>query len=219
MKKGDFVEIEFTGKTAEGIIFDTNVKEDAKKLNIENVKPSIISLGNKMFLEAIDEFLLDKEIGEKYSIFLTPDKAFGKRSPEMIRLMPIKIFHGQKVNPQIGMAFNFDGQIGKVISVSGGRVRVDFNNPIAGKDVIYNIKILRKVDDINEEVKAVMDFFFKREFLFEVNEKDKKILISLKQEELQLKPLFELLKDKFKEILKCDIEVTDKSNLPKIPEK
>ena len=219
MKKGDFVEIEFTGKTSDGTIFDTNIKEDAKELNIKNVKSLIISLGNKMFLEAIDEFLLDKEIGKNYSISLTPDKAFGKRSPEMIRLMPIGMFHKQKVNPQIGMAFNFDGQIGKVISVSGGRVRVDFNNPIAGKDVIYNIKILRKVDDINEEVKAVMDFFFKREFFFEINEKDKKILISLKQEEIQLKQLFELLKDKFEEILKWDVEVIDQSDLPKTPEK
>ena len=46
----------------------------------------------------------------------------------------MKIFIQQKINPIPGVMFNFDGRIAKVLTVSGGRVMIDFNNPIAGKN-------------------------------------------------------------------------------------
>ena len=100
------------------------------------------------------------------------------------------------------MMFNFDGRVAKVLSVSGGRVIADFNNPIAGKTVVYKIRVLRKISDIREKAKAFIDFLFRRNLNFEI--KDKKIII--KTEENMVK-FIELFKDKFKEVLDLDLEV------------
>ena len=172
LQKKDFIEIEFTGKVKDGEIFDSNILEDVKKLHeghsheIE-AKPVIFCLGEGMFLKGIDDFLIGKEVGN-YQIELSPDKAFGARLAQLVQMVPIKVFQSQKLNPIPGSVFNFDGRIAKVLTVSGGRVIVDFNNPLAGKTVIYNIRILRKVEDLNEKVKSFIDFLFRQELMFSI---------------------------------------------------
>ena len=90
LKKKDFIEIEFTGKTSEGDIFDTNIKEDLEKTNSKiQPKPFILCLGEGMFLKAVDDFLINKEVGE-YNIELQPEKAFGNRNSKLIQMIPLK---------------------------------------------------------------------------------------------------------------------------------
>ena len=213
LKKKDFIEIEFTGKIKNGEIFDSNKKEDLKKLN-PNIKPKpfIFSLGENMFLKGIDDFLIGKEIGE-YTIELPPEKAFGKRNSQLVQMVPMKIFKTQKLNPVPGAIFNFDNRIAKILSVSGGRVMVDFNNPLAGKEIIYEIKILRKVDDLNEKIKSLIEFFTKKQLEFEI--KNKKLIIKDKQ----FAQFLNLFKDKFKDILGLELEIKEeKNNPPKTPQ-
>jgi len=204
LNKNDFIEIKFTAKTKDGEIFDSNIKEDLEKINSDiKPKPFIFCLGQSMFLKGVEDFLIGKDIGE-YTIEVKPKDAFGNRDPRLVQLIPIKVFNEQKVNPFPGAMFNFDGRVAKVLSVSGGRVIVDFNNPLAGKDVIYYIKVLRKIEDLNEKIKAFNEFIFKRDFKFEI--KEKKLVI---QVEKQAKQFVELFKDKFKEIFSLDLEVKE----------
>lgn len=204
LQKKDFIEIEFTAKVKDGDIFDSNIKEDLQGRDLKTeLKPFIFSLGEGMFLQGIEDFLIGKDIGE-YNIELTSDKAFGKRNPSLVQMMPIKVFAEQNVNPVPGIMFNFDGRIGKILTVTGGRVMVDFNNPIAGKDVEYKVRVLRKVEDINEKTKALIDFLFKRDLKFEI--KDKKLIIEV---EKPMKQFVEMFKDKFKEILDLDLEIKE----------
>lgn len=213
LQKKDFIKIEFTGKVKDGEIFDSNIKEDLKDANLKTEsKPFIFCLGEGMFLKGVEDFLIGKDIGE-YEIELTSEKAFGKRDANLVQMMPIKIFAEQKVNPVPGAMFNFDGRIAKILTVSGGRVMVDFNNPIAGKDVVYKIKVLRKVEDKNEKIKAFIDFLFKRDLKFEV--KDKKLIIEV---EGQMKNFVEMFKDKFKDIFDLELEVREKVEEKKIKE-
>lgn len=213
LQKKDFIKIEFTGKVKDGEIFDSNIKEDLKDANLKTEsKPFIFCLGEGMFLKGVEDFLIGKDIGE-YEIELTSEKAFGKRDANLVQMMPIKIFAEQKVNPVPGAMFNFDGRIAKILTVSGGRVMVDFNNPIAGKDVVYKIKVLRKVEDKNEKIKAFIDFLFKRDLKFEV--KDKKLIIEV---EKQMKNFVEMFKDKFKDIFDLELEVREKVEEKKIKE-
>jgi len=210
-KKKDFIEIEFTAKIKEGDIFDSNIKEDLKGRDLkEEPKPFIFSLGEGMFMQGIEDFLIGKEVGE-YKIELTSDKAFGKRDAGLVQMMPIKIFAEQNINPLPGIMFNFDGRIGKILTVTGGRVLVDFNNPIAGKDVEYKVKVLRKVEDLNEKVKALIEFFFKRDLKFEI--KEKKLILEV---EKPMKQFIEMFKEKFKEILDLDLEVKEIDSISKV---
>lgn len=207
IKEKDFIEIEFTGKIKDGEVFDSTIKEELEKLHVEHdhpveAKPFIFCLGQGMFLKALDDFLIKKETEKDYEIGLEPEQAFGKRNPSLVQKIPISVFNEQKVNPVPGVMFNFDGRVGKILTVSGGRVMVDFNHSLAGKIVVYKIKILRKVTDINEKIKALNEFFFRKEFKFEV--KDKKLIIEVEE---SLIKLVELFKDKFKDILGLELEI------------
>jgi len=208
LQKKDFIEIEFTGRVKDGDIFDSNIRENLKKLHqghsheIE-AKPAIICLGKGMFLKAIDDFLIGKEIGN-YEIELSPEKAFGARLPQLVQKVPMKIFSSQKLNPYPGEVFNFDGRLAKVLSVSGGRVMVDFNHPLAGKNVIYEIRVLRKVEDLNEKIKAVIDFLFRREFKFSFQEK--KVIMEV---EKSLSKFAEAFSGRFKDILGMELEIKE----------
>jgi len=208
LEKKDFIEIEFTGKVKDGEIFDSNIKEDLKELHsghnheIEST-PFIFCLGENMFMKGVDEFLIGKDIGN-YEISLPPEKAFGKRDPKLIRMVPIKEFSKNNLNPIPGSAFNFDGKIAKVLTVSSGRVIVDFNHPISGKNVEYKIKVLRNINDLNEKIKALNEFFFRTDFEFTTEEN--KLTLHVPKNTEQFVKIF---KEKYKEILNLELEVKE----------
>jgi len=204
IKKNDFVELDFSGRVKNAEIFDTNIKEEAKKIGLEiESRPLIICIGQNMILPAIDEFLDGKEVG-KFTLELSPEKAFGPRNKEYLKTMPVKIFHEKQVLPKPGMVFQFDNLLGRISAVSGGRVIVDFNNPLAGKDVVYELNAKKKIEDIKEKAEVLINFYFKQKLDFEIV--DKKLLITIDK---KFEQAIEYFKPKFKEILDLDLEVKE----------
>jgi len=215
LQKKDFIEIEFTGQVKNGEIFDSNIKEDLEKLHHGHdheikTEPFALCLGEGMFLRGVEDFLVGKpETSATYEIELSPGNAFGKRNPQLIERIPSRVFRQQNLNPVPGFAFNFDGRIGRVLAASGGRVIVDFNNPIAGKEVVYKVKVLKKIEDLKEKAKALIKFLFREDLKFDV--KDSKIIMEVE------KPLVEfvkLFKEKFKDMLDLDMEVIEVAKNP-----
>jgi len=209
LQKGDFIEIDFTGRVKDGEVFDSTVSTELEKLQDKHdhpieAKPFIFCLGHGMFLETLDEFLVGKEIGKTYEVELPPEKAFGNRNSKLIQMIPLSVFKKQNLDPAPGFSFNFDGHIGKILTVSSGRVVVDFNHFLAGKTVQYKISILRLVTDINEKIKALNNFFFRRDFPFKISEN--KIIIEADKQFVSIIPLFS---DKFKEMLGLEILVEE----------
>ena len=214
LQEKDFIEIEFTGRIKDGEIFDSNIKEDLEsaKLNIP-AKPFIFCLGEGMFLKGVDEFLIGKKISQEnnqFEIELPPEKAFGNRNFKLIQIIPMRVFREQRVTPVPGQSFNFDGRLAKILSVSGGRVITDFNNPLAGKTVIYKVRVLRKIEDLNQKIDAFIEFLFKRKLKFEA--KDKKIILHVEKPFVQFAELF---KDKFKSVFNMELEVKEISKAKK----
>jgi len=204
LQKKDFIEVEFTAKLKDGEIFDSNRKEDLGKAGLNgDAKPFIFALGEGMFLNSIDDYLIGKEVGE-YKIELTPDKAFGKRDPKMIHMIPLVSFRQQQTNPIPGAVFNFDGRLARVLTVSGGRVMVDFNNPLAGKDVVYEVNVLRKIEDINDKIRAINEFLFRRNFEYKVKENK----LNMRAPKGWSK-FIELFKEKYKDLLNLEISVEE----------
>ena len=209
VSKGDFIEVEYTGRLKEEkLVFDTTDEAIAKESGIHspnmNYGSVIICLGEGQLIQGLEEDLEGKETENEYTIELSPEKAFGSRNSKLIQMIPIKIFKEHKINPVAGAMFNFDGKIAKILAVSGGRTIVDFNNPLAGKTVIYDIKVLRKIEDLNKKTKALIEFFTKKDFKFEI--KDKKLTIHADKQFTQFLNLF---KDKFKDILDLELEVKE----------
>ena len=203
LKKNDFVELDYTGRVKGGQVFDTNIDKELKKLNMNaKAKIMVVCIGQNMILPAIDQFLIGKEAGKSYKLELPPEKAFGKRKRELIKIIPMSVFRKQNVSPQIGMVFSFDNLLGKITTVSGGRVIVDFNNPIAGKEVIYELNIKRKLTEQREKIKSLMSIFFKQDLDFQVNNKELAIKVPSKLEKFA-----EVFKPKFKEILDLELKI------------
>lgn len=204
IKKNDFVEIEFTGSiTDTDEVFDTNVKKDAEKagLDIKNVKPFVLGVGHKMLPKGFDDDLEGKEAGKSYRVDIEPADAFGKRNPQMVRMVSTKFFHDQKIEPQRGMKISLEGQVVRILSSDRGRTLVDFNNPLAGKKVTYKYKINRLVSDEKEKIDAVQEFLFRKKFEF-----DKKGKTLIFKVEKQFEPFIKMFAPKFEEILGFKIE-------------
>jgi FKBP-type peptidyl-prolyl cis-trans isomerase 2 len=210
INKGDFIEILFTGIDQNGEVFDSNMPDDLPKEARGIAKPFIFPLGHGMFLESIDNFLIGKDVGKSYDLTLQPKDAFGERDKSKVKIIPLRVFLQHKVNPHPGMSLNLDGQLVKVISVSGGRVMTDFNNPLAGKVVHYKIKVNRIVTDKNEQAKSTLYYFTKHDFKFEISE-NKLIVYCPKGFDKFLM----LFKDKFKEILDLELNAIIDEELTK----
>lgn len=204
IKKNDFIEVEFTGNiTNTDEIFDTNIKEDAEKggLDIKNIKPFVLAVGHKMLPSGFDKDLEGKEAGKSYTVDIKSDDAFGKRNPQMVRMIPTKLFHEQKIEPQRGMQLALDGQLVKILSSDRGRTLVDFNNPLAGKDVTYKYKINKVITEEKEKIDALQEFLFRKKFDFD--KKDKTVTFKITQE---LEPFVKMFAPKFEEILGLKVE-------------
>jgi FKBP-type peptidyl-prolyl cis-trans isomerase 2 len=149
MKTNDFVRIKYTGKIKEsGQMFD-------------NGDDLCVILGAGHVLKGLDEELLGMEVGNKKTIQIQPDKAFGPRNPKLIKLVPLTEFRKHNTNPIPGMVINADNRQGRVLSVNSGRVKVDFNNPLAGKVLEYDIELKSLIDKEDEKIKGLVEFYTK----------------------------------------------------------
>jgi len=153
VSKGDFIEIHYTGMLKEDkSIFDsTRVNQDGKT----TVKPMVICVGEGFILPALEEGLVGKKPG-KYAFELSAENAFGKKDAKLLKLVPRKLFKQQDIEPYVGLEVNIDNQFGIIRSSSGGRVIVDFNHPLSGRDVVYQIEINKFVNDDKEKVDAIL---------------------------------------------------------------
>ncbi len=167
IKKGDFVELNYTGTlTQEKLVFDTTEENVAKQHEIYDAdakskyKPTIICVGQNSIVKGLDDELVGKELNKEYTLLLSPEKAFGKKDAKLIQLVPTNKFLQQKIQPMPGLQVNIDNAVGTIKMVSGGRTLVDFNHPLASKEVSYTIKALRIVTDTKEKLVALMQMQF-----------------------------------------------------------
>ena len=122
-------------------------------------RPVPVIVGAGFVIPGVDNAIEGMKVNDKKSITVQPKEGFGERDPKLIHVVPQNTFKDQKVEPRQGMIVDFSGMKGRIQSVTGGRVRVDFNNPLAGKTLKYDIEIVEKIDDPVEKVKCAFEFF------------------------------------------------------------
>jgi len=158
VSKNDLIELEYSAKS-EGRLFDTTSAAAAKDAGIFNEKaaygPVLVAVGKGQVIPGLDDALLASEEGKAQSVQLPPEKAFGMRNPDLVRLVPLAAFREQKINPFPGLVLEMDGRPAKVQSVDGGRVRVDFNSDLAGKPVEYDFTVKTVYGSAEEKAKAL----------------------------------------------------------------
>ncbi len=211
IKKNDFVEIRFTG-SSQGQVFDSNIEEEVKKLD-PKAKPEklLIVVGQGMVITGLDAALEGKEYGKAYEVDIAFKEGFGPRRKEMVKVLPLKIFTEKQVHPQVGMMLTMDNTMAKVIAVSGGRVTVDFNNPLAGKDLHYSFTVVKKLEDEKERIELLFRQFFG--FIPEYDLKEQVVVKGPKS----FVVFITAFKEKFKELIGKDLSFEEKQGAQPAP--
>ena len=166
VEKGDFILVKITGKTQKGRIFQVSSVEDAKKAGFYDEKkehlytPEFVIVGKPGFLnEGLMETIEKMNYFEKKSVRIPPSKGFGKRDPAKIERIGIAKFRklNEGKNPELGQDFvKKDGQRGTVTNILQGRVIIDYNHPLAGQNLDYNIEVINKIEDFNDKIEYFM---------------------------------------------------------------
>lgn len=157
IQKGEFIRLSFTGRLEDGTVFDTTDAKVAKENDIydeeKKYEPMTVIVGSGFLVEGLEEDLIGKDEGYKGSVKVPPQKGFGERSLDAIEIIPAKKFE-EKVEP--GQMVEYNGRIGVIESVSGGRVKIDYNEPLAGKTVVYDYEIEGIIKARDEKIAALL---------------------------------------------------------------
>jgi FKBP-type peptidyl-prolyl cis-trans isomerase 2 len=160
IKNGDLVKIEYTAYSGDSVI-DTTDEKLAKENNIYDQKkkygPAVIKVGANQVLQGVDEALIDMEAGAEKEFDIPPEKAFGQRDSQKIRLVPMKQFREAGMRPVPGQVINIDDTPAVIRSVNSGRVVVDFNHPLAGATLKYKIKALESAEELEGKTKLLTE--------------------------------------------------------------
>jgi len=161
LQKGDFIIIDYVAKVKEtGEIFDTTNEEVAKKEHLykegDIYEPKLVVIGEGWVLKALDESLATMEIGKPTSVEIPPSKAFGDRDPEKVKRVPLRQLLAKEITPSIGLRIEYGGKMATVRAIGAGRVLLDFNPPLAGKTLVYEVTVQKELETAKERVAAII---------------------------------------------------------------
>lgn len=161
----------------------TTSKELAEKEKIlspdERYKPEVVCFGRTKLLPKVEEVLRDAEPGKTYEIVLEPRDAYGERNPDLIRTFPLNHilnlpeFREGRETLEVGKTITMRDENGvqregKVVTLTAGRVRIDFNHPYAGKKVKFRVKVDKVLHTETEKILALIEMVYGTSEGFEV---------------------------------------------------
>lgn len=143
-KIGDTVKVHYTGKLDDGKVFDSSVGKE----------PLTFKIGEKKVIPGFEQAVLELEPGEKKTITIKSDQAYGPHQKEMVITAERKDMP-KNINPEIGQMLEMreqdkDGKPGRTFAVliteiTDTHVTLDANHPLAGKDLTFEIELVEVV--------------------------------------------------------------------------
>jgi len=159
--KGDFILVEMTGRAEEtGEVFEATDEETARSAGIYSEDrvygPKMVVVGEGWILKGLDDRLEGLKVGETAEVEIPPDEAFGERNPDNVRMVPYRVLRSKGINPAIGAQVEVEGRSATVRSIGAGRVQLDYNHPLAGRRIIYEVKVTKRYEEDEEKVRALI---------------------------------------------------------------
>jgi peptidylprolyl isomerase len=159
--KGSLILLDYTARIKDnGEIFETTIEEDAKKSNLydptRQYEPRLISVGEGWVLKGLDEALTSTDVGQKLSIEIPPDKGFGERDTNKVRMIPQRKL-GEKANEiKVGDVVELDDRTGIVRYIGSGRVQIDYNHRLASRVLVYDVNVVKKIESNEDKIKYLL---------------------------------------------------------------
>ncbi|MBI2185098.1 MAG: FKBP-type peptidyl-prolyl cis-trans isomerase [Thaumarchaeota archaeon] len=171
LEAGSFILANYTAKEKDtGEPVETTLAEEAKKLGIHDptreYEPRLVAVGEGWVLQGVDEALKNANVGDKLTVEVPPEKGFGQRDASRVRLIPIRKFGDKADELRIGDVVEIEGRVGTVRFIGSGRAQVDFNHRFAGKVLVYDLEVVKKLETEQDKTIALI----KRRIPVEENE-------------------------------------------------
>jgi peptidylprolyl isomerase len=167
MENGDFIKITFEMRVgSDKQLVATSEESLAKESNIydpdQKYGEGVLVVGSEDIFKEINESLLSSKVGDEHEIEIKAEQAYGLRDSKNLKVHTMTEFKRSKIDPIPGQEVRINNRRGKVLSVSPGRVVVDYNHPWASKDVFYKYTIKEKIESKEDKLKGIIDLNFSR---------------------------------------------------------
>jgi FKBP-type peptidyl-prolyl cis-trans isomerase SlpA len=134
IQTGTSVTLHFSLALENGHIIDSNFEGN----------PSTFSVGDGNLLPGFESSLLGLEVGDEREFIISPENAFGQHNAQNVQAVDRGNFDESEL--EIGSILSFqngDGELpGVIIALEKNQVMVDFNHPLSGKNIVFQVKIL-----------------------------------------------------------------------------
>ncbi len=146
VKAGDTVQVDYTGKLENGTVFDTSKEDVAKQAGIydsnRTYAPLSFVAGSGRMIKGFDSGVIGMKVGEEKTIKIPPEEAYGEYDKAKVQAVPIKDLNLTEV-PKVGQVFGDPyGNQFRVIAVNDTHITVDANPELAGKTLVFDIKLI-----------------------------------------------------------------------------
>ncbi|MEI8279557.1 MAG: peptidylprolyl isomerase [Bacteroidota bacterium] len=136
VKNGDTVRVHYHGKLTDGSTFDSS----------EGREPLEFTVGNGQVIKGFDDAVINMKPGDKITVNIPVDQAYGERSEEMMMEYPLSEFPAD-MQPVIGMELHMSDNMGNVFPVVIAEVMdevviLDANPPLSGENLIFEIELV-----------------------------------------------------------------------------
>lgn len=135
-KHGDQVSVHYTGKFADGSIFDSSVGEE----------PLVFTIGEGEIIDGFEEGVLSMSVGEKKTIIIEPEKAYGYRHDDMMIEVPLSEMPDElefEVGDELELTDENDEPMLVIVDqLNEDSVVLDGNPPLAGETLTFEIELL-----------------------------------------------------------------------------
>ncbi|MHA7873937.1 FKBP-type peptidyl-prolyl cis-trans isomerase [Roseivivax sp.] len=136
VKTGDTVLIHYTGTLTDGSTFDSSAGRD----------PLEFTVGSGQIIPGLDKALPGMTVGDKKSVEIPADEAYGQRQDEAFQAVPREQIP-EDIPLDIGTQLQVQTPNGQVMpvtvaEVNDSEVTLDANHPLAGKDLNFDIELV-----------------------------------------------------------------------------
>ncbi len=189
IQRGDIIHLDYDLWIADdNLLFDTTHKElaDEHEITDENMRyePRALIVDEGKAVSGLYKSLLNAEVGKEYEIEVSPEDGLGNRDPKLVEWHMMNEIRRQKLEPVVGKDITIKDKSGRertgvVIMVSPRRVRVDYNNPLAGKTLKYKYKVVDRASAAEDKVLTILEMDFGRKDDFEIKAEKEDVEIKL----------------------------------------